>query len=308
MPFPDIRTKEDLDHKKEDIFKLSSEERFLFVLTLFSRTLPSQIDSNESDGSSAHARDILKVVNNAPSSSVDKVATRSVPASDKVSKVFTQSSLVQEEKTRSIVVAGLPEADSRLGLKEMSSFEWSNIWELLGELGVTCQPAFAYRLGKVRKGLPRLLKIVLPATFFQKTALRNAPLLRKSTKFSKVFIRPSLDAEERKIAFALREQRRHLIKTTGGSYRIYKDCIYDNMNGKKIPLDPKFVPLSDHHKVVNSGVNHTERRRSLIVNAPVQPASGYSDDSVVILSSSSELSCKSLPPPSISTDSTQSLN
>ncbi|KAK5974808.1 hypothetical protein GCK32_001940 [Trichostrongylus colubriformis] len=108
MSFPDVRTKEDLEHKKEDIMKLSSEERFLFVLTLLSRTLPSTIDSNKRNVSSAHACGVSKPVDNAPSSSVKKLATQSVAAADKVPKASHQTSLVQTEEARSIVVAGLP--------------------------------------------------------------------------------------------------------------------------------------------------------------------------------------------------------
>ncbi|KAK5978317.1 hypothetical protein GCK32_005013 [Trichostrongylus colubriformis] len=115
------------------------------------RTLPSTKYSNQSDGSSAQECGVSKNVDKAPSSSIEKVVTRLDAAADNLSEVSIQSAFVQAEKARSIVVAGLPEADFSHGLEVISSFEWSNIWALLSDLGVRCEPAFAHRLGKVKK-------------------------------------------------------------------------------------------------------------------------------------------------------------
>ncbi|KAK6060752.1 hypothetical protein COOONC_01590 [Cooperia oncophora] len=57
-------------------------------------------------------------------------------------------------------------------------------------------PVTCYRMGRPRHGVPRLLKIVLPARKFQSLLLKRAPRLR-FFPVKGVFIRPSLTWEER---------------------------------------------------------------------------------------------------------------
>ncbi|EYC29009.1 hypothetical protein Y032_0007g3543 [Ancylostoma ceylanicum] len=224
---------EDLEKKKEDLMRMSVDERFIFIMSILTQVLPRR---NEVVVSS-------KVHTPSHTASVNK-SQRQLQPSDDIGR-----SAAEVERERAIVVAGLPEPDPGLRGQEMSSFEWRNIWDLLGELDISCQPAFAYRLGVLKQGVPRLLKIVFPASVFQRTALRNARRLRDSAKFRNVYVRPSLTAEERRIAFALRQQRRHLRESTGGSYRVVSNGIFDIKNNKTIPLDPKFLPpLQNRHR------------------------------------------------------------
>ncbi|EYC26775.1 hypothetical protein Y032_0010g956 [Ancylostoma ceylanicum] len=220
---------EDLEKRKEDLMKMSPDQRFVFLLSILTQVLPK--------------RDEVVVSSNVQTSLHSASVKPQLQSSYDVER-----SAAQVEQKRAIVVAGLPEPDPRLRGQEMSSFEWRNIWDLLCELDISCQPAFAYRLGTLKQGVPRLLKIVFPATVFQRTALRNARHLRNSAKFRNVYVRPSLTAEERRIAFALRQQRRHLRESTGGSYKIVSNGILDITNNRTIPLNPKFVPPLQNHQ------------------------------------------------------------
>ncbi|EYC20476.1 hypothetical protein Y032_0022g645 [Ancylostoma ceylanicum] len=52
-------------------------------------------------------------------------------------------------------------------------------------------------MGSPNSSRPRLLKVILPSTFFRNLMLRRAPNLRSFQAREKVFIRPSLTKEER---------------------------------------------------------------------------------------------------------------
>lgn len=74
--------------------------------------------------------------------------------------------------------------------------------DLLDCLAVECTPVSVYRMGRREQDRPRIIKVVLPASKFQR--LRRAPRLRFSPSHKGVYLRPSLTWEER---MHRREQR-----------------------------------------------------------------------------------------------------
>uniref|UniRef100_A0A0N4WS52 Tick transposon n=1 Tax=Haemonchus placei TaxID=6290 RepID=A0A0N4WS52_HAEPC len=101
------------------------------------------------------------------------------------------------EKSRSVVIIGLSELNSSSAI-ERANYDFQNVNSSLNHLDVECVPTAVYRMGKVNSSStrPRLIKIVFPASRYQKMAVRRAPRLR-SFDPKGVFLRPSLSLEER---------------------------------------------------------------------------------------------------------------
>lgn len=105
------------------------------------------------------------------------------------------SAVDEKERLRSVVISGITESiDSRS--TERAIHDFNSVRNVLDHLNVECVPQLTYRLGKPQEGRPRLLKVVLPNTFYQSLVLRRASWLR-SFSCRGVYIRPSLTKEER---------------------------------------------------------------------------------------------------------------
>ncbi|KAL3115732.1 hypothetical protein niasHT_012930 [Heterodera trifolii] len=115
-----------------------------------------------------------------------------------------------KERKRSIVLIGLPESEEEvpsLRAKDVAK----TVEEVLDRLDVEVCPQMVYRMGRrideKRKG-PRLVKVVLPASTFQRYALmqwgRRRTELKKNAGWERLLVRPSLMKEELEIE---REQR-----------------------------------------------------------------------------------------------------
>lgn len=112
------------------------------------------------------------------------------------------------ELRRSIVLLHVPESSSSVA-SERVAHDHAYVVELLNFLNVECSPVSVYRMGRFAQNKPRLIKVVLPASKFQRLAVRRAPRLRFSTTQKGVYLRPSLTWEER-------VRRRELRATSGG--------------------------------------------------------------------------------------------
>lgn len=105
------------------------------------------------------------------------------------------ASIEEKERKRSIVISGIVESkDSKS--TERAVHDLDSVKSILNHLDVECIPQVVYRLGKPQADRPRLLKVILPNTFYQSLTLTRASRLR-SFPSGGVFIRPSLTKEER---------------------------------------------------------------------------------------------------------------
>ncbi|KIH43129.1 hypothetical protein ANCDUO_26872 [Ancylostoma duodenale] len=264
LNIPKIRTSEDLEESMEELVKLNEEERFLFILTLLSQILPSR------------GKNAQKAKSCATEVTQSGAPERQERSADEI------------ERQRSIVVSGLPEPEHDLRGQERMKFEWQNIWNLFDELEFKCSPVSMFRLGIPKPDRPRLLKLVLPTSTYQQLLLRAARKLRNSIKFQNVFIRPSLTQEERKMGYALRQQRRHLLETQGGRYRVERDSLFDLNKKIHIPLDRTFYPR-ERQKYLN--VTRKGTRTSQATNDLKSTSSSF----VVMNSSGNDCICGSCP-------------
>lgn len=107
------------------------------------------------------------------------------------------ASYEERERTRSIVISGLPESQSHTAFNRIVH-DFSSTQHILDFLNVDCLPTTVYRMGKPNPSRPRLLKVILPCSRFQKTVLKLAPRLRFFSQKG-IYIRPSLTFEERKL-------------------------------------------------------------------------------------------------------------
>ncbi|VDP63681.1 unnamed protein product, partial [Heligmosomoides polygyrus] len=103
------------------------------------------------------------------------------------------------ERRRSIVLHGVPELFASNPMDKLCH-DFDYVANTLSFVGVEAFPMSLYRMGKPTKC--RLLKVILPSSYHQRAALRNAPSLRFSP-FKGVYIRRSLTFEERKFKYTL---------------------------------------------------------------------------------------------------------
>lgn len=121
--------------------------------------------------------------------------TASVPISDSSPPAAPAVPCDETERRRSIVVSGVPENFSVVASSRVLH-DFARVREIFDFLQVDCHPVCVYRMGRVVNGRPRLIKIVLPSSFFTNLILRRAPRLR-TFSFRGIFIRPSLTKPER---------------------------------------------------------------------------------------------------------------
>lgn len=119
------------------------------------------------------------------------------------------------ERQRSLVLIGIPEQTDPLPQTRAKQDE-QVVERVLNELGVESRPIATYRLGRpstnlANPGGPRLIKIVLPATVFQRIALSNWKKkrinIRQIQGLNRLIVRPSLTPEQRQREKNERNQR-----------------------------------------------------------------------------------------------------
>lgn len=113
------------------------------------------------------------------------------------------------ERARSLIIAGIPESRADLASIRVVH-DFNCLREIMDFLNIDCSIVCAYRMGRFNQSYPRLLKVVLPASFFAKQMLRRAPHLR-FFKAKGLYIRPSLPKEERDRLKREREARRSTV-------------------------------------------------------------------------------------------------
>ncbi|KIH66059.1 hypothetical protein ANCDUO_03611 [Ancylostoma duodenale] len=101
----------------------------------------------------------------------------------------------ETERKRSVVIAGKVESKDSLALNRvlhdhLCVKEISDFWN------VDCSAISAYRLGRYNANHPRLIKVVLPASYYARLLLRRAHRLKYS-KVSGHYVRPSLPKAKR---------------------------------------------------------------------------------------------------------------
>lgn len=94
------------------------------------------------------------------------------------------------ERLRSVVIGRIPESRDRV-MKNRLDHDFFQVMNILSFLQIECYPRGIYRLGRPIPGGSRLLKVVLPSTYFQKLAVRRASWLR-SYPVRGAFLRESL--------------------------------------------------------------------------------------------------------------------
>jgi hypothetical protein len=120
------------------------------------------------------------------------------------------------ERQRSLVLIGVPEINgTNHKPSDQVKADFCTAQGILDQLGVEAQPVSVYRLGKkdipTRTG-PRLVKIFLPARFFQNQALGQWKRCRDDIKakpeFARLIIRPSLTRAQQEEEWKQRNERR----------------------------------------------------------------------------------------------------
>ena len=150
---------------------------------------------------------------------------------DQISKEATKSSYEDQERRRSLVIAGIEEPSDNFTKRDQYKKDRESIQEIFDVLDIATDPVCSYRLGKPDKNKRRLMKVILPSSFFQTQALRSAKQLKGHAKFNGIFLRPSLTKEERDAEYQMRKHVRELKASGMTKYRISKGKIINAGSG-----------------------------------------------------------------------------
>ncbi|KAK6013448.1 hypothetical protein OSTOST_21234 [Ostertagia ostertagi] len=170
-----------------EVFLLTSKLLLMFYLKRRRKSLFSPA-SEENESLRA------KLKNSLPTGNRDvtkQKSTSPIPTSN----ADRESSQVDPDIARSIVVSGVPESQSPNSV-DRAHHDIQCICSLLNFLGIECIPSMVFRMGIKNSSRPRLLKVVLPSSRFQIETIKRAPRLRFFSQRG-VYIRPSLTKEER---------------------------------------------------------------------------------------------------------------
>lgn len=116
----------------------------------------------------------------------------------------------RKEMLRSVVISGIAEYKGPSSTARVAH-DFDCVKKIFEFLSIDCYPDNAFRMGKPNPAYPRLLKVVLPSTFFRNYMLRKAHKM-KHFPISGIYIRPSLPKQERD---RLRAERQH--RSSGAS-------------------------------------------------------------------------------------------
>lgn len=124
----------------------------------------------------------------------------------------------ERDRPRSIVISGLSESMGKPS--EKREHDLKAVTSLIDDLGTEATPVAIFRMGatqslpqttiSARPRPPRLLKIIFATSSQQRSILRDSRILRDSTTFRGVFVRPSLTKQQRDEEFNLRQELRKL--------------------------------------------------------------------------------------------------
>uniref|UniRef100_A0A914CY38 Transposase n=1 Tax=Acrobeloides nanus TaxID=290746 RepID=A0A914CY38_9BILA len=134
----------------------------------------------------------------------------------------------EKERKRSIVISGLSEAVSDTGRGKFKE-DKAKVEALLDELDVECGVVHVYRMGKPMENRSRLVKVVLPTSFYQSQCLKFAKNLKTVSGYDGIYIRPSMTKDQLQADYELRKKLREMNKN-GIKHRIYRGEIVPIQN------------------------------------------------------------------------------
>ncbi len=140
--------------------------------------------------------------------------------------------LERREQKDCLVLSGVQDlGDDRKDFKSATT--------ILKQLKISSNPVRTFRMGSVgKKGQPKLLKVQLHSSHDRNQALRNTRELA-NTEFAKVFVRPSLSADERKRLKDLMKERWE--RKNRGDYCYIDWSSLSLKRSKKSPMHPEFI-------------------------------------------------------------------
>ena len=138
-------------------------------------------------------------------------------ASTQVIKAAVKSAVLEDGQKRSVMVFGLGEGPDESVRRKVEDM-----------LSVSCgtdKPSVSdcYRVGEVKEGAERPIKVLLNSSETAARVLRNARVLRGSTRFKKVYVSPDRSREEREQRRTLVAQIKEKISSEPGQYHYIKN-------------------------------------------------------------------------------------
>ena len=139
----------------------------------------------------------------------------------------------QEENSKFMVVAGLPESIDVEGDKE----EVRELCKVLGSTNVEKEVTEIFRIGPQSQGRPRLLKVGFVSSSARNNKLKNGKNL-KNYRGGKVYIRPSMTRKQRELQKEMIDQAKQG-RSEGKSIQVRTDFhgnpyYFDTVNFKKL--------------------------------------------------------------------------
>lgn len=126
-----------------------------------------------------------------------------------LNKFEAKSAVIDERKSRTLVLKNVPESRMPLPV-ERAHADLATVNKLLNFIGVAVVVESSYRLpSRVENdNRPRLLCVVLPASYFVSEIMQRKKVLAKDVQFKKISVNRSMSKEQQKIEYEKRQEKR----------------------------------------------------------------------------------------------------
>uniref|UniRef100_A0A914Q8B5 Uncharacterized protein n=1 Tax=Panagrolaimus davidi TaxID=227884 RepID=A0A914Q8B5_9BILA len=156
-----------------------------------------------------------------------------------------QHEIAEKERARSFVISGVAEAHFPQSTQR-NDYDYGKVCELLDFLHIEAKPITVYRIG-AKGSRPRVTKVVMPASLFQRLVFKNSRALRQHPNAyvrQNIFIRPSLTKEQR-VKTELQQKQVKYLNTKKNIYCIYAGKISIKSIADERGRRPKPQAVSD---------------------------------------------------------------
>lgn len=156
--------------------------------------------------------------------SIQKITTEMRSIKTEIAADLTEELTQRSRRANNLIISGISELTTG-SIMEREEHDEEKFLEVVQELGLDWDRKLdVVRIGKVRHGRPRLLKVTVPDGGAKQEILRNAKKLRKSNSFRNVYINHDQTPMQQRESKILREELK-VRRSRGEDVVIFKNQV-----------------------------------------------------------------------------------
>ena len=166
----------------------------------------------------------LQTKSNEHEASIHEIRLALMNIRNDIAADLTEEVMQRTRRINNLIVSGIPEKSDGTVI-ERQEHDLEEFSKVIHELGLSCDgKPEVRRIGQVRQGKPRLLKVTNLDTRSKQGIMRNAKILRKSSSFNSIYINNDLTPVQQKESRLLREELKAR-KSLGEDVVIYRNQV-----------------------------------------------------------------------------------